>query len=163
MFERWMNKKNMKVSTVERTATKFREMMSLNKHASSRSKGMGMKTMNFHQTMHATEQMLDFGVPENVNTKSNEMHHKPDKGTAQQTNNQLCMFDSSVAKKSVERSSISLGKLEIKGRKRSNYSSGNPELVEETTASGPFEPYLTGVKTTFSMNEQGELVFKVYS
>jgi hypothetical protein len=60
---------------------------------------MGFKTMNFHGTIHVPHDVLNFGVPTNVNTRANEHHHKHDKASALQTNKWHLTFNISTATK----------------------------------------------------------------
>ena len=46
---------------------------------------MGFKTMNFHGTLHVPDDIMNFGVPANVNTTSDEMHHKDDNKHSKRT------------------------------------------------------------------------------
>ena len=54
---------------------------------------MGFKTNNFHATTHIADDILNFGSPHVVDTKSNEMGHKPDKGSAHRTQKRPKSFD----------------------------------------------------------------------
>ena len=164
MFNQWMNKETMEVAVVKRTATKFREMMALHKHCSARSKGMQHKTMNFHSTIHATEQMLDFGVPENVNTRSDEMHHKRDKKSAKRTSKQAEFFDTQLANKIVHRKAVDLAKNEAKSRKTWKYRTQTYSApVQESDHSETRHPQLTGARATFSLNDDGSLAMKLHT
>ena len=72
-----------------------------------------------------SEGILDMGLNSNVNTTSNESHHKADKKTAQRTNKRPGTFDIMVATKIQERTAIALGIEETHGRKRWHYYHGN--------------------------------------
>ena len=93
MWEAWLNSKELSVSDVEKSEVKIREIMQMEKEMWKREKGMGCKTFNFHGSTHVAEDILDFGVPINVNTSSNEMHHKPDKNAALRTQRRPQSFD----------------------------------------------------------------------
>jgi hypothetical protein len=54
---------------------------------------MGFQTFSFHAAVHVSNGMLYFGVPQHVNTMSNEMHHKPDKTAALRTQRIPKKFD----------------------------------------------------------------------
>ena len=84
-FEAWLNLREISVYEVRRFKTKVREMMEMMKKIGQRSEGMGFKTFKFHVGLHIAQDMLNFGVPNNVNTKSNEMHHKDSKSAALKT------------------------------------------------------------------------------
>ena len=51
--------------------------------------GMGFKTAKFHIILHMWEDMLNNGVPMNVDTGSNESHHKKAKICAKFTQKNL--------------------------------------------------------------------------
>ena len=150
-FERWMNLPEIRVNLVHRAGTKFREMMNMNRRIAKRESGMGFRTLNFHGTLHVPEDMLNFGVPTNVNTRSNEMHHKRDKKTAARTSKQLGKFDIQMARKVTERLAIDFGMEELNGRPRWKYYSGfdHSDRFVNSLESEPFAPSYTGVQSVF--------------
>ena len=89
-FESWLKSAEMSVQVVIRLRTKVRELMTLIKVIGRREKGMKHKTNNFHSTKHVPDDTLMFGPPHCVNTKSNEMHHKPDKNRPKARKKGLC-------------------------------------------------------------------------
>ncbi len=95
--------------------------------------------------------MLNFRVPTNVNTRSNEMHHKRDKKTAARTSKQLGKFDIQMARKVTERLAIDLGMEELNGRPRWKYYSGfdHSDRFVNSQESEPFAPSYTGVQSVF--------------
>ena len=150
-FERWMNLPEMKVELVNRAGKKFREMMNMNRWVAKREIGMGFKTLNFHGTLHVPEDMLNYAVPSHLNTKCNEMHHKPDKKTAERTRKQIGKFNIQIATKITQRQAIELGVEELMGRPRWKYFSGfdHDDRCNNPGGSKPFAPYFTGVKSVF--------------
>ena len=58
-----------------------------------REKGMGNKTVNFHGWLHVPDDILNFGVPSNVDTQSDEMRHKRDKKSAKRTQKRPKTFE----------------------------------------------------------------------
>ena len=93
MWEAWLKSDEMEVSDVMKSEEKVREIMDMEKKVWKRTEGMGMHTFNFHATVHLAEDILDFGVPNGLNTSSNEMHHRPDKTAAQRTQKRPATFD----------------------------------------------------------------------
>ena len=71
----------------------MRELMALTKAVGKRDRGMGFKTNNFHAAKHVPDDILMFGPPHCVNSKSNEMHHKKDKNSAKMTQKRPDTFD----------------------------------------------------------------------
>ncbi len=65
----------------------------MTKTVGKRDKGMGFKTMNFHGILHVPEDILNFGVPCNVDTISNEMHLKRDNKSAHRTQKRPKTFE----------------------------------------------------------------------
>jgi len=97
-WEAWLKLPEMKVFDVRRSKTKVRELMEMEKLIGKRQAGMKFKTFNFHAVLHVAQDILNFGVPENVNTRSNEMHHKDSKTAALRTQRRAKTFDRQVAK-----------------------------------------------------------------
>ena len=113
---------------------------------------MGFKTMNFHGTIHVPQDILNFGVPTNVNTRANEHHHKRDKGSALRTNKRHLTFDISTATKIHHRGAVDLGMEELKGRPRWKYFHGFDHSDKETTLVDCFSPKLAGCRARVFKN-----------
>ena len=158
-YEAWAKEESMEVALVERARTKMREYMNLCKLVQKRDLlevGMGHNTKNHHAQKHLADSILDFGVPENLNTFDNERHHRPDKKTAQRTQKQAAKFDIQMGQKIQECRAVAFGMEEIKGRCKWDYF-GNRE-AEEAEVIQPFEPILGGAKWTVSkIKETGEV------
>jgi len=92
-WEAWLNLPEIQVEHIVRSEVKVRHLMELEKVIGNRQTGMGFKTHNFHACVHIADDMLDFRVPSNVNTRSNESHHKPDKKAALRTQRRAKTFD----------------------------------------------------------------------
>ncbi len=143
---------------------KMREFMGMNKQIGNREKGMGFKTITFHQTLHLCRFILDFGAAKMFDTQSEESHHIPDKRTAKRTSQQQEEFDSEVAIKKHQRIAVSLGHEEVQGRKRWHYSRGFFDHSDRANkdVSEPFQPKLSGVRVKFWING-GVMQHKVFS
>ena len=96
-WEEWLKKPELSVREVKRCRKKFREIMELMKLVGARTKGMGFNIQCFHATVHVPDDILMFGVPRNVNTKSDESHHKTSKSAALKTQKRAEMFDLQTA------------------------------------------------------------------
>ena len=92
-WEAWLNLPTLSVFDITRSRTKVREILAMEKRTCQRDTGMEFRTFNFHAAIHVADDMLDFGVPGNVNTSSNEMHHKPSKSAALRTQKRQKCFD----------------------------------------------------------------------
>ena len=66
--------------------------MYIMRNIAKQSKGMGLKTMKFHAIIHMVEDILLFGVPSEVDTGSNESHHKTTKVAAKLTQRKEITF-----------------------------------------------------------------------
>ena len=112
-FEAWLNLPKLSVFEVKRAEVKVRELLAFEKKIGKRADGMKFKTFNFHASVHVPDDILQFGVPNNVNTKSNEMHHKGHKTAALRTQRRAKTFDQQCAKQVHHMTIISLGMEEI--------------------------------------------------
>ena len=174
-FESWLKSNEMSVPVVIRLRTKVRELMSLIKVVGKREKGMGYKTNNFHSTKHVPEDILMFGPPHCVNTKSNEMNHKPDKKSAKSTQKRPATFDMQCTQRVDDRRLIETGLEEMKGRPKWDYFVGFNRrdqhqadrfgfVVPNSRKKSKTQPYLGGVRADFMYNEEeGGYKYKVFS
>jgi hypothetical protein len=150
MFEQWLKKPTMSVTVVKRLRTKVRELMELTKTVGKRTKGMGFNIMNFHSIKHACYDILVNGVPSNVNTMSNEMHHKADKKSAKRTQKRPKTYDIQCCRKIEDRRVIDIGMEELGGRKRWEYFMGFRHKTSNNLPEvEPVEAKLAGVKAEF--------------
>lgn len=172
-FENWLKKEKLAVSVVIRLRTKVRELMSLTKAVGRRTTGMAFKTNNFHATKHVPDDILMFGPPHCVNSRSNEMHHKKDKKSAKLTQKRPKTFDLQCAQRIEDRRVIEMGMEELKGKPRWDYFHGfdRPNQVKsnrmtvKSPKKSPESTVLTGVKSNFEYSEEngGGYVYKVSS
>ena len=177
-FEAWLKSPSMRVDTVIRLRTKVRELMLFTKNVGKRERGMGYKTNNYHATKHVPDDILLFGPAHVVNTRSNEMHHKPDKNSAKMTQKRPGCFDIQCAERIDDRRVIEMGLEEQKGHPRWGYFKGfdhpshpkSARFMEETSKrarkapkNGNNQPITTGVKAIFRYNHDGNFVYHVQS
>ncbi len=100
---------------VEKAQMKHRHLMHLIKKVGRRTNGMCFKLTKFHCTMHMADDMLNFRVPMEVDTGSNESAHKSEKRAAKLTQKRRETFDIQTSKMLEEMHLIDLGMEEIKG------------------------------------------------
>ena len=172
-FESWLKKESMSVSVVIRLRTKVRELMQLTKAVGKRTTGMAFKTNNFHATKHVPDDILMFGPPHCVNSRSNEMHHKKDKKSAKLTQKRPKTFDLQCAERIEDRRVIEMGMEELKGKPRWDYFQGfdrpnqvkSKRMTAKSPKKAPQATVLTGVKSTFEYSEEngGGYVYTVAS
>jgi hypothetical protein len=162
-WEAWLNLPEIPVYEVRRFKTKVRELMEMQKKIGQRTEGMGFKTFNFHVCLHIGKDILNYGVPNHVNTRSNEMHHKDSKSAALKTQRRPELFDKQCADKLHEMAVMELGNLEILGNNKWNYfNTQDPD--EETTNFEKHKPdRLRGKVEFWYLPEKNRYKYKVNS
>ena len=156
-FEAWLNSPSLTVEEVKRAKVKVREVMNLTKQVGKQTKGMGFSTMNFHAILHAPDDILNFGVPTNVNARSDEMHHKKDKKSAKRTQKRPKTFDIQSLQRIEDRRVIEFGMEELAGRRCWDYyrgiglptiSQNNEQHVDKQPKLSDQYPKLSGPTST---------------
>ena len=120
----WMRREEMERHTLSRARAKLRHLMGIIKDVAKRSKGMGLKTVKFHAIVHLVDDMLNFGVPLETDTGSNESGHKPAKMSARLTQKNKELFEPQTAKRLEELLLLQLAQEELSGRPLFNYFQG---------------------------------------
>ena len=100
---------------VKRLDKKLRYLMYIMTNVASRTKGMGLKLMKFHAIVHLFHDILQYGVPKEVDTGSNESHHKPVKAAAKNTQKNESTFTFQTAQRLDELKLIAYAMSEIRG------------------------------------------------
>jgi len=101
-WEKWLKSHKMALDLVKRVKQKHRNIMQLIKAIYLCQKGMGLKATKFHCIAHMHEDMLAHGVPLEVDTKFDKMHHKPTKLVANLTQKDKRVFEEQTAKRGQE-------------------------------------------------------------
>jgi len=87
-----------------------------------RAAGMSWKVVKYHAIMHMSNDIINFGVPMNFDTGSDESGHKPSKAAAKLTQKRTETFDAQVNKRLIEVHLLELATEEItKGRSIDGY------------------------------------------
>ena len=168
----WLKLPVIPVREVELYDRKGRELMLLTKKVGRRDEGMHFKTMNFHGLTHVSDDIKNFGVPSNVDTKSDEEHHKDDKKASKRTQHRPDSFEIQSLKQIENRRLIELGMTELDGRVRWKQYSFTVEHNQPNDATiSPDEANQSsiecvggGTKASFTLNEEGsEYVMKFKS
>jgi hypothetical protein len=128
-WEEWLKSDEMKKVHVMRSKQKHRYIMYLIKKVMSRTKGMGLKIAKFHCIMHLADDIMNFGVPMEVDTGSNESGHKPTKTAAKLTQRNKATFDIQTATRLDEMHLLDLAMEEMEGRPVWNYYHGSQHTV----------------------------------
>jgi hypothetical protein len=84
-WEMWLKQDELSMEHVKRAREKHRYLMYLIKKVGNCTQGMGLKITKFHCIMHMADDILNFGVPMEFDTGSNESGHKYEKTAAKLT------------------------------------------------------------------------------
>ena len=131
----WLQSPEMPHKDLERCPKKFQNIMYLMKRIAGRTRGMGLKTTKFHCILHMPEDMWAYGVPMEVDTRYNEMHHKPSKKAAALTQKDKSKFEEQIHTRLEEVHLLELAAEEMEGRGVMHYYRGHT-----------FDPQCTSVK-----------------
>ena len=148
----WLSLPEISVYDIRRSKTKVREILKMEKRIGKREKGMAFRTMNFHGALHIADDMLNFGVPNNVNTRCNEEHHKQSKTAAKRTQKRAGTFDFQCATQLHNMNVIDVATQEIAcGRPVWDYyvTREDEGSTEKTENIGKNTHKLSGVHTSF--------------
>lgn len=137
-WEAYLCLDQMQKTHVKRLQQKNRFVMFLLKKVGNRTKGMGFRVMKFHQILHLYLDIIMFGVPMNVDTGSNESHHKSTKIAAKLTQKDITNFEKQTSDRCDDFRVLDLALEEIDGRPLWEYFYGydrSNEATEEPTDS----------------------------
>jgi hypothetical protein len=112
-WERWLRSTSMEKKHVREAKVKHRYIMYLMKKVAKRVAGMQLKLTKFHGVVHMADDILNFGVPMEVDTGSNESGHKATKTAARLTQKNEKTFDLQTAIRLEEVHLLDLAMLEI--------------------------------------------------
>jgi hypothetical protein len=133
-WEAYLTLAKMEKRHVRRLKKKHRFLMYLLKKVGNRVKGMGFKVMKFHAILHLAFDILMFGVPMNVDTGSNESHHKTTKVAAKLTQKDIKWFEKQTSNRCDDFHVLDLAMEEIDGRPLWDYYHGfeHTQKIEKT-------------------------------
>jgi hypothetical protein len=94
-WEAYLCESVMSRAHVKRLGKKHRFIMYIMRNVAVRTTGMGLKIFKFHAITHLVEDIILYGVPSEVDTGSNESHHKPSKHV-RSIQNGLIDFDANL-------------------------------------------------------------------
>ena len=124
-WEEWLKSDTMLKKHVRAAREKHRYIMYLIRKVANRTSGMGLKLSKFHGILHMADDILNFGVPMELDTGSNETGHKPRKAAAKLTQKSKETFEIQTATRMDEMHLLELAKEEIEGRPLWNYANGH--------------------------------------
>ena len=114
-WEMWLKSNKMKISDAIKAQAKHRVIMHLIKKIGKRVEGMGLKIIKFHGITHLADDTLNFGVPMEVDTGSNERGHKATKKAAKLTQKIAENFDEQTMRRLEEVQLLDLALEELNG------------------------------------------------
>ena len=123
-WEAYLCEERMKITHVKRLDWKMRYLMYVMKIVAARTQGMGLKLMKFHVVIHLFHDILQYGIPKEVDTGSNESHHKPMKGAAKNTQKHEATFTLQTATRMDELKLVMYATAELRGLQMSHYYHG---------------------------------------
>ena len=127
-WEAWLKSPKMKRSDVVRAKKKHKLIMYMLKEVGNRLEGMEWKLTKFHCILHIAEDLLKYGVALEVDTGSNESHHKDSKVAAKMTQKNCETFIMQTATRLVEFMAIDFALAEELGLKIWEYYFGPLEF-----------------------------------
>ena len=131
-WERWLVSDRMELHHVQAAQEKHQYIMYLIQKVGKRSKGMGLKIVKFHAVLHMVEEILEFGVPMEYDTGSNESGHKITKKAALLTQRNASTFDKQTVEQLVEIHLLALAMEEIMGQPLWDYWQGHKNSWPDT-------------------------------
>ena len=137
-WHQWMKQPNIRRAQVKKSR---HAVQWLTRHVASvcpRQTGMGNNTIKNHLVLHLSEDILDHGVPENVNSAYAESAHIPlTKVTARNTQKRAATFTKQAAQRYVENLSISSAKYDME----QDDLTGCIEPADNSNAGGQGKPW----------------------
>ena len=115
-WDMWLQSDQMKTKHVKFAQDKHRYIMYLIKKVGKRETGMGLRLTKFHGIVHMAQDILNFGVPMEMDTGSNESGHKVTKTAARLTQRMEETFDKQTCDQLKELHVIELASAEIEGK-----------------------------------------------
>jgi len=112
-WEAFMKLDAMPMALVHRLEKKHRYLLYLMKKVLNRTVGMGMNCMKFHAILHLYPSMMADGVPNVVDSGSNEMHHKETKYHSKLTQKVEEKFEKQTAQREDEFALLDLALCEV--------------------------------------------------
>ena len=112
-WEAYLNEPVMQLKHVKRLARKHRVIMKIMKEVAQRSQGLGLKVFKFHGIIHIISDILLYGVPTEVDTGSNEAHHKGTKAAAKLTQKRADTFNFQTMTRLIEAMIIDFAMAEV--------------------------------------------------
>jgi hypothetical protein len=156
-WEAYLKSGQMYRKHVERLHKKHQWLLHMLKFVGARRKGMGFKLVKFHAILHLSEDICMYGVPMNVDTGSNESHHKRTKVAAKLTQKDPTKFEEQTCNRLDDLHVLDLTLLEMEGRALWDYEAGDP-----STKANPGGVVPVNEDEVSDKNRVGGTMFEVY-
>ena len=114
-WEMWLKSPKMKKNHVQKAKEKHKVIVHLIKKIGKRVEGMGPKIFKCHAILHVADDILNFGVPLEFDTGSNEKGHKPTKLSAKLMQKNMETFDQQTVTRLEELHLLDLACEELAG------------------------------------------------
>jgi hypothetical protein len=164
-WEAYLNLPQMERKHVQRLKTKHRYLLYLLKRVADRQEGMGFKVVKFHSVLHLAQDILMYGVPMNVDTGSNESHHKTTKIAAKLTQKDVRTFEKQTSDRLDDFHVLNLAIAEIEGDRLWNYSKAYTEIHDINDANEVHEAEIQTVGgmqiTTYMDSATNAVCFRI--
>ena len=163
-WEAYLKQDQMEHRHVVRLKKKHQFLMFVLKRIFRRTAGMGLKLVKFHAILHLVQDIVNYGVPNVVDTGSNESHHKVTKKVAKLTQKNIPVFKKQTAVRLDEFHLVDLAICELEGRNHWEYFCLDQERGPLEPCQAPQNnevPDTTGTSITVFFNEDaGETCWK---
>ena len=130
-WQEWLKQEEIEVRLVKKSTKAIKWLMSLMKTVAPREHGMRHNTIKFHLPLHLADDILDHGVPQNVNSAFAESAHIPlAKDTSRNTQKRQSTFTLQAAKRYVEDLAVHVSWTEANEEFTSNHDSPTAKGTE---------------------------------
>ena len=133
VWHQWMKQPSMSKKMVKRSHSAVQWLMRVVAEVTPRPGAMGNNTIKTHLVLHLCEDILDHGVPENVNSSYAESAHIPlAKVTSRNTQKRAISFTKQAAHRYVENLVVSLASMDVDAENKCNAHSkaaGQPDVL----------------------------------
>ena len=120
-WEMWLKSDAMSRNHVKLAQYRHRHIMYFARKVARRASGMGLKVSKFHAISHMADDILQYGVPMEFDTGSNESGHKATKVAAKLTQKKADTFDLQTSIRLEEVHLLELSEQDLMGRKLWHY------------------------------------------
>lgn len=141
VWHQWMKQPTIPKKMVRRSHVAVQWLMRFVAQVAPRPSGMGNNTIKTHLVLHLCEDILDHGVPENVNSAYAESAHIPlAKITTRNSQKRAVSFTKQAAHRYVENLAVSLAWADVESDKRQCHTNIREDEPERGSSNHQFDP-----------------------